>query len=64
LWDNGAYTAEEIKRIASLYFEATELFAVLEVIEKIQNDTHTMETIDADLEDCLKHPAERRKKAA
>lgn len=64
LWDNDVYTAEEIKRIASLYFEGTELSAVREVIEKMENDSHTMEPANRDPEDCLKHSAERRKKAA
>jgi hypothetical protein len=58
------YAAEEIERIASLFFEGAELSAVLEIIEKVENDSHTMETINTDPEDCLKHPAKRRKKAA
>jgi hypothetical protein len=62
LWDGGVFTAKEIKKIASLYFEGTELSAVREVIEKMENDSHAKETINT--EGCLKHPAERRRKAA
>jgi Asp-tRNA(Asn)/Glu-tRNA(Gln) amidotransferase C subunit len=58
------YTAEEIEKIASLYFEGAELSAVREVIEKVESGSHTLETIDTDPGDYLKHPAERRKKAA
>src|SRR5215813_600965 len=32
LWDNGAFTAEDIRNIAPLYFEGAELSAVLEVV--------------------------------
>jgi len=64
LWDNGVYTAEEIKEIASLYFEGASLFAVREVIEKVESDPHMLETMSTDLQDYLKHPANRRKKAA
>jgi hypothetical protein len=64
LWDDGVFTAEEVEKIASLYFEGTELSAVREVIDKMENDSHTMETINTDPENCLKHPAERGKKAA
>jgi hypothetical protein len=41
LWDNGVYTADDIKIIAALYFEGAELSAVLEVIEKMENDSHS-----------------------
>jgi len=42
------YTAEDIKSIASLYFERAELSAVLAVIEKVENDTlKTMSTDSA-----------------
>ena len=64
LWDNDVYTAEEIKRIASLYFEGTELSAVRELIDKMENDSHTMETINTDRDTRLKHPAKRSKMAA
>jgi hypothetical protein len=60
LWDNGVYTAEEIEKIASLYFEGAKLSAVREVIEKVESDSRTLETMNAD----LKHPTKRRKKAA
>jgi hypothetical protein len=43
LWDNGVHTAEDIKNIASLYFEGPELSAVREVIEKVESDSHTLE---------------------
>jgi hypothetical protein len=39
LWDNGVYTAQDIKNIAPLYFEGPELSAVLEVVEKVENDS-------------------------
>jgi hypothetical protein len=48
LWDNGVYSAEDIKNIAPLYFEGAELSAVLEVIEKVENDTHTLKTMSTD----------------
>jgi hypothetical protein len=64
LWDNGVYAAEEIEKIASPYFEAAELSDVREVIEKVESDSHTLETVNTDPGDYLKHPAERRKKAA
>jgi hypothetical protein len=49
LWDNGVYTAEDIKIIAPLYFEGAELSAVLEVVEKVENDSHTRKTMSTDL---------------
>jgi len=51
LWDNGVYTAEDIKIIASLYFEGPELSAVLEVVEKVENDSRMPETMNTDSED-------------
>ena len=48
LWDNGVYTAEEIKSIAPLYFEGAELSAVLEVVEKVENDSHKLKTMSTD----------------
>jgi hypothetical protein len=33
------YTAQDIKNIAPLYFEGPELSAVLEVVEKVENDS-------------------------
>jgi hypothetical protein len=44
LWDNGVFTAVDVKNIAPLYFEGAELSAVLEVIEKVENDSHTPAT--------------------
>ena len=52
LWDSGVYTAEDIKIIASLYFEGSELSAVLEVVEKVENDSPMLETMNTDSEDC------------
>jgi len=43
LWDLGAYTGDEVKKIATLYYEGAELSAVLEVIEKVENDSPTSE---------------------
>ena len=57
LWDNGALTAEDIKNIAPLYFEKAELIAVLEVIEKVENDSYTPETMNTKRGDYLRHPA-------
>ena len=57
LWDNGALTAEDIKNIAPLYFEKAELIAVLEVIEKVENDSYTPETTNTKRGDYLRHPA-------
>ena len=37
LWDDGVYTADDVKKIAALYFEGAELSAVLEVVEKVQH---------------------------
>jgi hypothetical protein len=51
------YTAEDIKNIASLYFEGADLSAVLEVVEKVENDSHVLETINTDPAVYLKHPA-------
>jgi hypothetical protein len=48
LWDNGVYTAEDIKSIAPLYFERAELSAVLAIIEKVENDSHTLKTMSTD----------------
>jgi hypothetical protein len=48
LWDNGVYTAEEVKSIATLYFEGAELAAVIEVIENVENESQTLEAMNAD----------------
>ena len=45
LWDNGVYTAEEVKSIAVLYFDGAELSAVVEVIENVDNESQTQEAI-------------------
>jgi len=48
LWDNGVYTAEEVKRIATLYFDGAELSAVVEVIENVDNASQTLEAMNTD----------------
>jgi len=48
LWDDGVYTADEVKTIALLYFEGAELSAVLEVVEKVEDESHTLETMNTD----------------
>jgi hypothetical protein len=50
------YTATDIKNIASLYFEGAELSAVLEVIEKVEDDSHAPETMNTDPGDPGDHP--------
>ena|SRR5437879_4206085 len=60
LWDNGVITAEDIKNIAPLYFERAELSAVLEVVEKVENDSQPLETTNTDRGDYLRHPAARK----
>jgi hypothetical protein len=57
LWDNGVYTADDIKIIAALYFAGAELSAVLKVIEKVENDTRALETMTTDPGDYPSHPA-------
>jgi hypothetical protein len=61
LWDNGVYSTEDIKNIAPLFFEGAELSAVLEVIEKVENDSHTSKASKSDPGD---DPMRGRKKAA
>ena len=51
------FTAEDVKNIAPLYFEKAELTAVLEVIEKVENDSYTPEPMDTDRRNYLRHPA-------
>jgi hypothetical protein len=58
LWDNGVYTAEDIKSIALLYFEGAELSAVLEVVEKVENDT--LEEMNTGPRAYLRYPAAMR----
>jgi len=48
LWDDGVYTADEVKTIALLYFEGAELSAVLEVVQKVEDEAHTLETMNTD----------------
>src|SRR5262249_27017406 len=38
LWDNGVYTADHVKIIATLFFDGPELSAVLDVIEDVESD--------------------------
>src|SRR5215470_17928343 len=45
LWDSGFYTTEDVKSIATLYFDDAELSAVLEVIENVDNDSEVLMTI-------------------
>ena len=42
LWDNGVYTAGDVKSIAPLYFDGTELSAVLDVIENVENESQML----------------------
>src|SRR5262245_35407905 len=56
LWDDGVYTADDIKQIAPLYFEGAELSAVLEVIEKVEDESHALETMNPDSGDNLSYP--------
>ena len=55
LWDNGVYTAEDIKRIALLYFDGAELFAVLDIVEKVEIESCPLQEVNPDPEDY--HPA-------
>jgi len=57
LWDNGVFTVEDVKNIAPLYFEKAELFAALEVIEKVENESYTPETMNTDRWNYLTDPA-------
>ena len=52
LWDNGVYSTEDVKNIAPLFFEEPELSAVLEVIEKVEIDSHTSRAWKTDPGDC------------
>ena len=64
LWDDGVFTAEEMQRIATLFFEGAELRAVLRVIETMENDSRSPVAENADAEDHPRCSAEREKKAA
>jgi hypothetical protein len=64
LWDDGVFTAEEMEKIATLFFDGAELRAVLKVIEKVENDPRSLEIMNTNPEDYPKRPVERKKKAA
>ena len=49
LWDDGVYTADDIKHMAPFYFEGAELSAVLDVIEKVASDSDAWEARKPDL---------------
>src|SRR5215510_2520699 len=44
LWDSGVYTAEDVKSIATLFFDGAELSAVQDVIEDVENDCQPINT--------------------
>jgi len=46
------YSTEDVKNIAPLFFEEPELSAVLEVIEKVEIDSHTSRAWKTDPGDC------------
>jgi hypothetical protein len=50
-------TPLKTSRTAPLYFDEAELSAVLEVVEKVKNDSHTLETMNTDPGACLSLPA-------
>ena len=64
LWDDGVFTAEEIGKIAILFFDGAELRAVLKVIDKVENNSRSLEAMNTDAGNCLRYPSERGKKAA
>jgi hypothetical protein len=57
LWDNGFYTVEDIKSIATLYFDGTELPAVLDVIEDVENESQMLGATNTALGDYDEQPA-------
>jgi len=57
LWDDGVYTADDVKKIAPLYFEGAELSDVLEVVQNVEDDSPAPETMNADSGAYLSHPA-------
>jgi hypothetical protein len=57
LWDNGVYTADDMKIIAALYFAGAELAAVLKVIEKVETDSQALEAVTTDPGEYPSHPA-------
>jgi hypothetical protein len=64
LWDNGVYDAEEIKSIASLFFDGANLRAVLKIIEKVEKGSHSPGTTSRDAWGHVPLHAEKKKRAA
>ena len=64
LWDAGVFSADQMEKIATLFFGGAELRAVLKVIEKVENDTRSLEPISTDAGARLRYPSEGGKKAA
>ena len=64
LWDCGVFAAEEMEKIATLFFGGAELRAVLKVIEKVENDSRSLEATNADAGGRLQYPSKEGKKAA
>jgi hypothetical protein len=65
LWDNGVYDTEEIKSIASLFFDGANLRAVLKIIEKVENGSHSPGTTTSrDAWGHVQLHAEKKKRAA
>jgi hypothetical protein len=48
LWDDGVFTAEEMEKIATLFFGGAELRAVLKVIEKVEHDSRSLKAMNTD----------------
>jgi hypothetical protein len=63
LWDDGVFSAEQMEKIATLFFEGAELRDVLKVIEKVENDSRSLEAMNADA-GALRYPSEGGKRAA
>jgi hypothetical protein len=64
LWDDGVLTAEEVQRIATLFFDGAELRAVLKVIESVEDDSRSLVAVNTDTGDRPRRSTEREKKAA
>jgi hypothetical protein len=64
LWDNGVYDFEEIKSIASLFFDGANLRAVLKVIEIVENGSHSPGTTSRDAWGHAQLHVEKKKRAA
>jgi len=58
LWDNGVFTAEHVKSIATLFFDGAELSAVLDVIEDVENDWQLIHTDPCDWDQQTSVPIE------